>query len=275
MNLRDFFANQTWWGKLLCAFLGYMVAGPIGAFFGIFIGNLFDRGVNEHFTNPLWAYHSEQRHVVKKIFFEATFSILGHIAKADGRVSEQEIAMARTLMNQMNLTPEQKTTAQHFFNEGKKDSFRLKPMISLLQKVTFDNPALIKLFIDTQYNAALLDGLSEQKIHIINIILNYMRCAPINEQSQFNENFYHHAGKGDAPHANTTRTMDSNAYAILQVHPTSTRQDVKRAYRRLISKNHPDKLMAQGMSAEKIKLANEKTQIIRKAYEQICASKGW
>ncbi len=50
---------------------------------------------------------------------------------------------------------------------------------------------------------------------------------------------------------------------------------MKRAYRRLISRNHPDKLIAQGLPEEMIKIANDKTQKITKAYEQICTSKGW
>ncbi len=273
MDLRRFFASQNWWGKLLCAFLGYLVAGPVGAFFGVFIGNFFDRGLTEHFTNPLWPYHAEQRHVVRKIFLEATFSLLGHISKADGRVSPQEINMAKTLMQQMNLNHTQKTAAQHFFNEGKKESFKLRPIVALLQKTAFDNPRLIKLFIDTQYQTALLDGLTEKKIQIINRILNEMRCAPIHEQSRFNEHFYRKANPGE-PRAKTQSMLES-AYAVLQVQPEATKQEVKRAYRRLVSQNHPDKLMAQGLSTERIKLANEKTQIICKAYEQICASKGW
>ena len=277
MDLRRFFTNRAWWGKVLCAFLGFLVAGPIGAFLGIFIGNLFDRGLTEHFTNPLWYYHAEKRPTVRKIFFEATFSILGHISKADGRVSEQEIQLANTLMQQMNLNAEQKSAAQHFFNEGKKDDFNLKQQLTLLQKATHSNPNLVKLFINTQYSAAQLGGLSEKKMRIINTILNYMRYAPIHEQARFNEQFYYRSSQqrssssNDVPPHNTL----ASAYTILQVAPTSNKQDVKRAYRRLISKNHPDKLIAQGLSQDKIKIANEKTQIICKAYEQICASRGW
>ena len=69
--------------------------------------------------------------------------------------------------------------------------------------------------------------------------------------------------------------MLDHAYAILEVSPTSSKQDVKRAYRRLMSKNHPDKLIAKGLPESMIKIANEKTQAISKAYEQICESKGW
>ena len=281
MDLHRLFSNQTWWGKVLCAFLGYLIAGPIGVFFGIFIGNLFDRGLVGHFNNPMWHYHAERRQAAKKIFIEATFSILGHIAKADGRVSEREIQMAKNLMQQMNLNREQRAAAQFFFNEGKKENFNLNQMLHLLQKAIGHNQHLVKLFIDTQYAAAQLDGLSGKKIQILNTLLNYMRRAPIHEQSRFYEDYYqtnHHQRSSwtnqEPPTKNAPHSLDS-AYAILQVPSTANKQDVKRAYRRLISKNHPDKLIAQGLSKEKIKLANEKTQTICKAYEQICTSKGW
>lgn len=282
MDLRRFFANQIWWGKVLCAFLGYLVAGPVGAFFGILIGNFFDRGLLQHFANPLWHFHAEKRQPVRVLFFQATFSTLGHIAKADGRVSEQAINMANRLMRDMNLNREQQKVAQKFFNEGKKESFNLKQMLAAFQKVARDNPNLLKLFIDTQYTAAQLNGLSENKIQIMNTILHYMQCAPIHKQSRFNEDFYQQSsrrhqssGSGYKPQPSNPETTLTSAYAILHLPPTSTRQEVKNAYRRLMSRNHPDKLIAQGMSIDKIKIANEKTQVIRKAYEQICASRGW
>lgn len=276
MDLRSFFANQTWWGKVLCAFLGYLIAGPVGAFLGIFIGNLFDRGLMEHYTNPLWHYHAEPRQAVKNVFIKATFSIMGHISKADGRVSEQEIQMAKTLMQQMNLDQTQRTLAQNFFNEGKNEKFKLKQMVTVLQEAIYNNPELVKLFINTQYKIAHLDGLSDNKIQILNIILKHMHYAPIHEQSRFQDDFYQQSSqrRQEPPRTRTYNTLDS-AYTILQIQPTANKQEVKRAYRRLISKNHPDKLSAQGLPKEKIKQATEKTQVIRKAYEQICESKGW
>ncbi len=281
MSLRQFFTSQTCWGKLLGAILGYLMAGPVGALFGILIGNFFDRGLTEHLTNPLWHYHAEQRVLVKPIFLKALFSIMGHIAKADGRVSQLEIQMAKRVMRDMKLNAPQRKEAELFFNEGKKEQFKLKPMLGLLYKTCQGNPQLLKLFIDTQYALAQLDGLSDSKIQILNTILAYMQRAPLHEQSQFNEDFYAHFSRqrSSRSNQNTTRRESPHAveqaYSILQIEPTANQQEIKRAYRRLISRHHPDKLIAKGMPADKIKQANEKTQIIRKAYEQICESRGW
>ncbi len=275
MDLRRFFTSQAWWGKVLCAFLGFLVAGPVGAFFGVFIGNLFDRGLNEHFSNPLWRFHAEKNPDIKNIFFEATFSILGHISKSDGRVSELEIQMAKSLMHDMHLYKREQQSAQYYFNEGKKDGFNLNHMLDRLQKAAHNNPQLLQLFIDIQYRAAQLDGLSDKKFQIMNTILASLQRAPMHEQARFNEDFYYRSSNRHRSAEPSPVNTLAEACAILQVKPDSSKQDVKRAYRRLISKNHPDKLMAHGKSQEQIKQANEKTQTIRKAYEQICASKGW
>lgn len=281
MNIHRLLAHQTWWGKILGAFLGFLIAGPAGALFGLLVGNFFDRGLTDHFNNPFWQYHNEPRARVKTIFFEALFSTLGYVAKSDGRISEEEIEMANTLMQDMKLNSEQKKTARLLFNEGKKEHFKLKPTLTVLYKAAQDNPNLLKLFIDTQYHAAQIDGLSDKKIHILNIILKQMQFAPIHNQEHVREEAYRHYNQhysSRSQQRNTSQTASyglNDAYATLQLTPPSNKQETKRAYRRLMSQNHPDKLMAQGASTDAIKKANEKTQVIRKAYEKICAEKGW
>ena len=287
MNSRQFFTSNTWWGKIIGAFLGYLILGPTGAFFGILIGNFFDRGLAEHFSRPHWHYHEEKRKEVQTIFFEATFSVMGFIAKADGRVSENEIQMAKTLMHEMGLSHAQSIQAQDYFNEGKKSNFNLNNSIALLQQASHDNPELLKLFIDIQYRAAQVDGLSIKKQQALNTILSSMGFAPLNNQYRFyedianNSNYQRSTNQQYSSATNQKRQYHSShgmlnhAYGLLEVSPTASKQDVKRAYRRLMSRNHPDKLIAKGLPEKMIKIANEKTQAISKAYKQICESKGW
>lgn len=273
MQLRDFFTHQTWWGKLLGAFLGFLMAGPAGAFFGILIGNFFDKGLNEHFSHPYWHFQAEKRPHAKKIFIEALFSIMGHISKADGHVSKEEINMAKTLMDSLNLNRNQKQLAKTYFNNGKQSNFNLKPMLLSLQQNVSHNPELLRLFIDIQYKVAQIDGLSQAKINSMNIILTYLGFAPIHEQSRFRDDAFEQSYQ--QPHQPRRDNTLAHAYAILQIEPTASKQTVKHAYRRLISRNHPDRLIAQGASQAKINEATEKTQAIRKAYDEICAHKGW
>lgn len=289
MSLRDFFTISSWWGKLLGAFFGYLTAGPVGALFGIFVGNFFDRGLHSHFTNPHWSYHAEKRTLVQKTFFVATFSVMGHIAKSDGRISEQEILMAELLMKEMGLNKEQKELAKNSFNEGKKATFKLDETLIQLQKICRDNKELLKLFIDIQYRAAKVEGLNPQKIKTLNLVFALLGLAPLQQQYRFYEDFNYQAYTQQEPYqqqssssqkqyerktANPPDMLD-HAYALLEVTPIASKQEVKKAYRRMLSRNHPDKLIAQGLPEAMIKIANEKTHKIMKAYELICRKKGW
>ncbi len=285
MNYRQFFTNHQWWGKLCGAFFGYLIGGPGGALLGLLVGNLFDRGIFQHFTQPHWFYHAEKREQVQKVFFEATFSVMGHLAKADGRISEQEIELAKQLMDEMQLNRAKKTLAKKFFREGKDPSFNLANCLAALKENCSDNPELLKLFMDIQYRAAQTDGFSQLKLQALDSIFKHLGFAPLYQQHRFYEDLgpnYYSAKKDQHQHSHQQRRSYSSppsslteAYSILEIGPTANKQEIKRAYRRLMSRNHPDKLIAQGLPEQMIKIANGKTQRIRKAYEQICASKGW
>ncbi|MBA2652367.1 MAG: co-chaperone DjlA [Tatlockia sp.] len=291
MNFQEFFTSNRWWGKLIGAFFGYLLAGPAGAFIGILIGNFIDRSTFDHYSHPYWRYHVENREHIQHVFFEATFSVMGYIAKVDGRVSQQEIDMANTLMQDMGLTHQQKKTAQAFFNQGKAAHFDLGRVIDELKGNCSDNPELLKLFMDIQYRAAQTDGLTEKKIHALDTIFRSLGFAPLRDQYRYYEDFgrttssqqsrhqrSHNYGNNSGGYQSGQQSAQNtlaNAYAILELNPNSNKQETKRAYRRSISRNHPDKLIAQGLPEEMIKIANEKTQKITKAYDVICEAKGW
>lgn len=285
MNFRQLFTTQTWWGKLIGAFLGYLMAGPSGALFGILIGNFFDRGLALHFSRPHWEFHNEQREDIQQLFYKSTFSILGYLAKIDGRVSPQSIAMANTLMNELALNPEEKKEARKSFNAGKQPEFNYLHALEELKTAARHNSQLLRLFINIQYQAAQVNTLTEAKLNAIDSILRELGFAPLRQQHRFYEDFVFNTGQknshhrsSSSQHSSTSRhqtTTLAQAYQLLELPTTANKQEVKKAYRKLMSQHHPDKLIAKGLPEAQIKAANEKTQKIRKAYEQICASRGW
>src|SRR5690554_6549827 len=106
---------MSWWGKVIGGAFGFALGGPLGAALGAALGHNFDRGMGQQAR--IGSSHDQER--IQSAFFTATFSMMGYIAKADGRVSETEIAMARDIMGQMRLTPEQRKVAIRLFEEGK------------------------------------------------------------------------------------------------------------------------------------------------------------
>lgn len=286
MNVRKFLTSNGWWGKCIGALLGYLSAGPIGSLLGLLLGNFVDKNFAEHFASPHLLYHAEKQQQRQKVFFESTFLVMGHMAKADGHVSTEEIQMAKTLMDEMKLNKTQKVQAKHLFTEGKQKTFKLDTVLYLLQRTCHDNRELLKLFIDIQYRAAQVDGLSAPKVKVLNNILSYLGFAPLHEQHRFYEEFNYTKSNTNSQSSSQKNSQYqqpykspenqlSYAYSLLEVNSQANKQEVKKAYRRLLSKNHPDKLIAQGLPDAMIKMANDKTHKIMQAYELICQSKGW
>lgn len=294
MSLYQLFTSNSWWGKLIGAFFGFLMAGPAGAIFGIIIGNFFDRGLNLHFSHPFWHYHSEKNPEIRRIFLETMFATLGHIAKTDGHVSPEDILFANEIMAQMKLNDSQKKLAQHWFAQGKSMQFNLDLQLYSLHKMIHNKPFLVRLFMDMQYQFVKQGELTEKKITILNTILSQLQLAPLYQNQQFTRDFpwyfnwqqqqnrYQHTHHNyqeqhqyrQQPPPSYQHSIE-DPYALLEVTATANKTEVKRAYRRKMSHYHPDKLIAQGASASSIKAATEKTQQIRKAYEKICLLKGW
>ena len=284
MDLRQFFTSNKWWGKLIGAILGYLIAGPAGALYGIIFGNICDRLLTAHFSKSHWCYRTEKRQAVQTIFCKATFSVMGYIAKANGRVSDPVIQIVNTIMKELGLNRAQIKAAKAAFIEGKNPQFNLIQTLTLFYQAAYDNRDLMRLFADLQYRVAKVDGLSHIKQGLINEVFKELGFAPLHRQTRFYEDFFHESTYREThqqsssnykPRYHTPPNLLDHAYGILEISSASTKAEVKKAYRRLMSQNHPDKLIAKGLPEAMIKNATEKTQKIRKAYEQILNDKGW
>lgn len=259
---------MNWWGKLIGGSFGFMMGGPLGAIMGAALGHHFDKGLDN-----LDHYHIGDTERTQAAFFTATFSIMGHLAKADGHVSQNEINIAQQVMNQMQLTADQKKAAIKLFDEGKQENFPIDEIVEQFRKECHRRRNLMQMFLEILISTALADGvLHSNEKKILNDISN---------QLGFNRGFLDqlismvNAQQHYSHQQNTLKpkTTLKDAYTVLGVASNATDAEIKRAYRRQISQHHPDKLVAKGLPEEMIKIANEKTHEIKAAYEQIKASR--
>ena len=258
-----------WWGKLLGGTFGFMLGGPLGALMGAAIGHSFDKGAGAAAIPNLG---DQER--VQTAFFTASFSVMGHIAKADGHVSQTEIAMAERIITQMQLDPGQRETAVALFQQGKADDFPLNEVLLQFRQECHRRNNLIQMFIEIQLHAAYADGrvdpaertVLDNIAHTLGIPGFIMRQLEALVQSQ-----YRHQQQGPAQ----AYTSLDDAYRILGVSANDDKAAVKKAYRRLMNQHHPDKLVAKGLPEEMMKLAGEKTHEIKMAYEAVKQAKGW
>lgn len=250
---------MAWWGTLLGGTLGYMLGGPLGAMLGVALGGNFDRGLG--LSDSAGSGDQER---VQAAFFSATFSIMGHIAKADGKVTADEVASARNIMNQMQLNSEQLSAAKKLFNEGKKAEFPLDAILFQFKKECHRRRNLIQMFLEIQIAMTMADGqLHPKEKQLIYHIGQQLGFA----HAQIDQLFQIASGSAHSQHDKSLSLND--AYAILAVKSSDSDADIKKAYRRLMSQHHPDKLVAKGLPEEMIKIATEKTQEIHKAYDLI------
>jgi len=257
---------MPWWGTVLGGTLGYMFGGPLGALLGAALGRNFDRGIK--ITDQHGAFGTGQQERVQAAFFTTTFSVMGHIAKADGKVTAEEISATESIMGRMQLNALQRKAAIKLFNEGKKDDFPLHDVLQQFRRECTRRRNLVQMFLEIQIATAMADGhmhASEKRI-----------LYTIGEQLGFDraeiEHLFSFSRSGPSP-GGTRQPPLSNAYQILDIEKSASDAEVKKAYRRMMSQHHPDKLIAKGLPEEMIKLATEKTQQIKAAYEQITASR--
>lgn len=266
---------MAWWGKVIGGTLGFMLGGPLGAVLGAALGHNFDRGMSLVRRDEQFTRGDTER--VQAAFFTATFSVMGYIAKADGRVSETEIALARQVMAQMRLSEEQKQAAIRLFNEGKQQNFPLDGVLEQFRRETHRRRHLIQMFLELQIYTALADGVLQdvERSALLKI------CAKLGfSRVQFEQLVamvqaqQHFAGSGRPGPGGAAPASLDDAYKVLGVDRDASNDAVKKAYRRLMSQHHPDKLVAKGLPEEMMEVAKQKTQEIRAAYERVRDARG-
>lgn len=268
---------MTWWGKILGGTFGFMLGGPLGALLGAAFGHQFDQGLSglAAATDDGIAPGDNER--IQSAFFTATFSVMGYLAKADGHVTPEEIAMARRVMGQMALTPELQSAAISLFNAGKQPHFDLDAVLEQFRRECHRRRNLLRIFIEIQLHAVYADGkLHPAEQHIVQHIcaaLGFSRLefAALQARVRAEREF---AGAQRAPAQTTARAALAEAYGVLGQTAQADDAEIKKAYRRLMNQHHPDKLVSKGLPEEMIRLATQKTQEIKAAYERIRLARG-
>ena len=257
---------MSWWGTLIGGAMGYAVGGPIGMLLGAAMGRNFGRGVSRATAYP---GGGERKQIV---FYTATFSVMGHLCKADGQVSRSEIDAATRVMEHMSLSRDMAALAMKLFEQGKQPQFSMEQTILQLRQELGHQPNLYRMFMEIQIMAAYADGKMHAAEKRVLMTLCRLLDFPLQDFTQLCDMI---GGAQAGPGRSGSQGMSlEQAYRVLAIDSSASKQEVVRAYRRLLSRHHPDKLIAKGLPEEMIKVANERTADIRKAYNVIKENRG-
>ena len=258
-----------YWGKVIGTLAGLATLKPWFALLGLFLGHQFDKGFAARFRD-----FREQGQTVVGLddgFVRALFRTMGHLAKIDGRVSEDEIRAARSVMHRIGLGPASVRQAIGWFNDGKEPGFQLTQTLRELRRVHARQAdaravfvrlvlevSLAKKRVDKQERAAIWTICSELDIGRVELA---QLEAMVRAQKGFR--------RSPAGDADTDRLR--HAYQALGVEATATNDEIKTAYRRLMNQNHPDKLAGSEPDKAVLAEAERRTREVRKAYELLKA----
>ena len=240
---------------------------------GFVIGHQFDRqsaGAQLRGASP---------EVLSAAFFRATFQVMGQVAKSDGRVSEQEIEAARQAMRRFSLGEADVRRAIAYFTEGKRADFALRETLEELRGLIGRRGDLRRMFLQIQLEAALQgNGLNPAARPVFHEICQALGVPPLEFASleamlRMRTNSGSGAG-GNAQGPAGAVTQVADAYRVLGVQPQASDAELTRAYRRLVSRNHPDKLVANGLPESMVAAAHERTKQVLAAYELLKRHRG-
>ena len=249
--------------KLIGAFLGFYLYGIVGAFIGFFLGSFIERysayGIGG--VNPL---SSGQRQTV---FLETVFILMGKLAKADGHISKDEVAYVEQFIQKMGMSDEHRQQGIALFKRGAVHNFDFAPTINQFLAVCGHTHNLKQMLLVYLIVMAVSDGrIDAAEEHLMTDIARHLGYdqAAFKHMLEMVLNQSHFAGG----QTSSASSLD-DAYKALGVSKESTDQEVKRAYRKLISQYHPDKLMGQGVPEDMIKVATEQAKEVQLAYDLI------
>ena len=246
---------------VLFALIGLIVGGVRGLLIGAAIG--YAAG---------WVLRNvlgKQLVLVQAQFLESTFAVMGAVCKADGAVSRDEIQVAESMFARLNLSSDQRQSAMAAFTRGKAPGFDLDTEVATFARAARGHRPILLMFMQIQCAAVAADGNIHPAEH--QMLVRVARGLGLSEADVAQlEALLRTGAPGPSP-----QTKLADAYAALGISSSASDAEIKQAYRRLMSQNHPDKLAGKGLPESMREMAEERSREISTAYAVIKEARGF
>ncbi len=270
-------------GFLIGAIIGYKAGGYFGLVLCGFLGHWIEQAIN----GPKKA---RGKRAIQEAYFNALFLCMGRLAKLDGRVSNEEIQKAEGIMAHMQLSTALRQRAIDLFNQGKQGG-DIEQALRVFGQLSRQSLSLRQIFLEMLVDVAEADGNITQEetaflesvcrligypVHMF-VAMARMRGmgAGFDPFSGRQRSQHHQRQRQQRQQRSRSTSAPINPYAILGVNQNDNKATIRRAYKKMMSQHHPDKLVAKGLPPEMMKVAEEKAKQVQQAWESIKERKGW
>ncbi|MCX7554563.1 co-chaperone DjlA [Marinicella sp. S1101] len=269
--------------------MGIIIGGILGFKFGSYFGMLFGAWLGHTIERQLVGpkITSSTKKQTQESFFNALFLTMGRLAKVDGQVSSSEIKRAESIMQHMNLNSELRQRAIDLFNQGKDSNYDIERSLRQFGNLARRSLSLKQIFLEMLVDVAEADGMisrAEQQLieracelirYPVQLLYAMMKMRGFAGQSDnYQGRQGGHAGR-EHQQRRTNPAAPFNPYQVLGVDQSDNKATIRKAYKRLMSQHHPDKLVAKGLPPEMMKVAEEKAKQVQLAWEKVKDLKGW
>jgi len=249
----------------------FFVLALLGLIFGGFRGLIVGAAIGYAISLALRNVIGGKLASVQAQFLESTFAVMGAVCKVDGVVTRDEIAVAESMFVRLRLSPQQRETAREAFNRGKAAGFDLDSEVRKFAAAASGHRPILVMFLQIQFAAVAADGDVHPAEH--DILVRVARLLGLSDADVAQLEAQLRTGTGSGGPSPQQKLED--AYAALGVTPAATDSQIKQAYRRLMSQNHPDKLAGKGMPESMRDMAEQRTREISTAYAAIKEARGF
>lgn len=247
------------------------------------------------------------------LYIAVMFEVAGQVCAAKGHVSDEDRSRVYDMIKKMQLDAETEVLSRYAFNMGQTKNYPLRTRLKQLYRAYSDDKRGLMLFCKNMLELALIDGrLHNNERRILNIIADefripYAQMLIFASQTIHQENEYRHywqtneQWKQQRQHARSEQRRQqyqqqqkqyqqqqrhnqqqqpeepfgTDPYLVLGISAKSNPQEIKQAYRRLMNKYHPDKLIKQNLSETEMQRATEHAQRIQAAYAYVKQLRGF
>lgn len=243
------------WGKILGAGIGLAIGGPIGALIGGAIGHVVDQTAGSAVVPYVGQAAGPRAQDQSQVAFTiGVIALAAKMAKADGVVSDEEVMAFRRLFK---VEPKEEANVNRVFNLARQSTLGFEAYARQLGGLFEERKTVLEDLLDALFQIAGADGIFHpDEINYLEAVSHEFKLS----HAQYRRVYLRYLSPDE-----------NDPYTILEIEDAASAQKVRQAYRKLVRENHPDRLIAQGLPPEFVKLANARMAEINTAYKTVMA----